>query len=152
MHHNTLQWHTSGIPRLPKHKTTKYGWGGARNITTPSTMHSQASKHQNYTICPKQHHSSLRATCKVPTTSQMCQIRYVAEAIQKLYKHEQKDNTKEFHIESSTTSNLAKNTSFQGQWKFQILTSCLCSEAFWQHPNKIYRTPNGMKIDRELDK
>ena len=81
-------------------------------------MHSQASKHQNYTIWHKQHHSSLRATCKAPTATQICQIGYVAEAIQNLYKHEQKDNTKGLHTERSTSANLAKVSVFRDLVKF----------------------------------
>ena len=70
-----------------------------------------------------------------------------------LYKHEQKYNTKEFHTESSTAANLAKNISFQGL--SEILRFSLAVYAlkhFDSTQNNIYRTPNVMKIDKELDK
>ena len=31
---STLQWHTSGIPRLTHDQTNKYRWGGANKLTT----------------------------------------------------------------------------------------------------------------------
>ena len=83
----------------------------------------------------------------------MCQIRYVAEAIQEYYKHKQKDHTKEFHTESYTAANLAKNISFHGlseNLKFSPAVYAL--KHFDSTQNNIYRKPNGMKIDRELDK
>ena len=149
---STLLWHTSGIPRLPHDQTNKYRWGGAKKLTTPPTMHSQAPKQQNYAFCPKQHHSSLRATCKAPTATQMCLTRYVAKAIQKLYKHEKKDNTKELHTERYTAANLDKNISFQGlgeNLRFSPVVYTL--KHFDSTQNNIYMKRNGMKIDRELD-
>ena len=83
----------------------------------------------------------------------MCQIRYVAEAIQNYYKHKQKYNTKELYTESSTAANLDKNTSFQGlseNSRFSLVVYAL--KHFDSTQNNIYRTPNGMKLDRELDK
>ena len=71
----------------------------------------------------------------------------MAEAIQNLYKHEQKDNTKEFHTESSTAANLDKNISFQGlseNLRFSLAVYAL--KHFDSTQNNIYRTPNGMKI------
>ena len=116
-------------------------------------MNSQASKQQNYTFCPKQQHSSLGATCEAPKATQMCQIRYVAVAIQKIYKHEEKDSTKEFHTERSTTANLDKNISFQGlgeNLRFSLAVYAL--KHFESTQNIIYRKTNGMKIDRDLEK
>ena len=77
----------------------------------------------------------------------------MAEAIQKLYKHEQKDNTKELHTETSTAANLTKNIGFQGL--SEILRFSLAVYAlkhFDSTQNNIYRKSNGMKIGRELDK
>ena len=77
----------------------------------------------------------------------MCQTRYVAEAIQKLYKHEKKDNTKELHTERSTTANLDKNISFQGLseiLRFSLVVYAL--KHFDSTQNNIYRKSNGMKL------
>ena len=83
----------------------------------------------------------------------MCQIGYVAEAIQNIYKHEQKYNTKEFHTESSTAANLDKNISFQGLSEILRLSLVVYAlKHFDSTQNNIYRNPNGMKIDKELEK
>ena len=76
----------------------------------------------------------------------------MAVAIQKYYKHEQKDHTKEFHTESYTPANLAKNINFHGlseNSRFSLVVYAL--KHFDSTQNNIYRTPNGMKIYRALD-
>ena len=63
-----------------------------------------------------------------------------------------KDHTKELHTESYTTANLAKNISFQGRGensRFSLVVYAL--KHFDSIQNNIYKTPNGMKIYRELD-
>ena len=58
-----------------------------------------------------------------------------------------KDNTKEFHIESSTAANLNKNISFQGlseNLRFSLAVYAL--KHFDSTQNNIYMTPNGMKF------
>lgn len=95
----------------------------------------------------------MRDTCKAPTATQICQIGYVAKANQKYYKHEQKANTKEFHTESYTGANLDKNISFQGLSENSRFSPAVYAlKHFDSTQNNIYRIPNGMKIDKELDK
>lgn len=65
-------------------------------------------EHQNSTIYHKQHHSSLRGTCKAPIPTQICQIRYVAVSIQNHYKHEQNYNTNDFHTKISVFRDLVE--------------------------------------------
>ena len=77
----------------------------------------------------------------------------MAVAIQEYYKNKEKYNAKEFHTESYTAANLAKNISFHGLsgiLRFSVAVYAL--KHFDSTQNNIYRTPNGMKIYRELDK
>ena len=70
----------------------------------------------------------------------MCQIGYVAEAIQKIYKHEQKDNTKELHTERSTGANLDKNNRFQGlSENLRFSPAAYALKHFGSLQNDIYR-------------
>ena len=90
----------------------------------------------------------MQSTCSHP-----CQKGYVAEAIQKYYKHEQQANAKEFHTESYTAANLEKNISFHGlseNSRFSLAVYAL--KHFDSTQNNIYRTPNGMKSYKELNK
>ena len=76
---------------------------------------------------------------------------------QKLFKGStsitKKENTKEFHTQSSTAANLDKNISFQGLCEnLRFSLAVYAVKHFVSTQNDIYRKPNGMKIDKELDK
>ena len=77
----------------------------------------------------------------------------MAVAIQEYYKHKQKYHTKELNTESYTAANLPKNIRFQGlSENSRFSLSVYALKHFDSSQNNIYRTPNGMKIYRELDK
>lgn len=150
---STLQWHSSGVSRLPHDQTNKYRWSGAKKLTTPPTILTQASKQLNHAIWSKQHHSSLSTTFKVPTATQMSQTRYVAKAIQKLYKPEQEATAKASHMRRSMDTNLDKNNRFLGlSENLRFSPAAYALKHFDSLQNDIYRKWKCMKFNRELDK
>ena len=83
----------------------------------------------------------------------MCQTRYVAKAIQNLYKHEQEDNTKESHTGRNTGANLDKNNRYQGlSENLRFSPAAYALKHFDSLQNDIYMRYLVMKFDRELDK
>ena len=77
----------------------------------------------------------------------------MAIASQEYYKHKQESHTKELNTESYKAANLPKNIRFQGLGEnSRFSLSVYALKHFDSSENNIYRTPNGMKIYRELDK
>ena len=77
----------------------------------------------------------------------------MAVASQEYYKHKQESHKKELNTESYKAANLPKNISFQGlSENSRFSLSVYALKHFDSSQNNIYRTPNGMKFYRELDK
>ena len=76
----------------------------------------------------------------------------MAVAIQEYYNRKQEQDTKELNTESYKAANLPKNISFQELSENSGFSlSVYALKHFDSSQNNIYRTPNGMKIYKELE-